>query len=44
MNDFVEDIEESLDIFLLVEQDLSLTSSKLSGKDPAKMSIPVLFE
>ena len=43
-DDIVEDIDESLDIFLLVEEFLSLISLKLSGAGPARMSIPMLFE
>ena len=43
-DDIVEDIDESLDIFLLVEEFLPLTSSKLSGAGPARMSISVLFK
>ena len=43
MEDLVEDIEESLDTFMLVERDLPLTSSWLSGAIPEKMSIPVIL-
>jgi len=44
IDDIVEDIDKSLDVFLLVEEFLPLTSSKLSDAGPAKMTIPVLFE
>jgi len=43
-DDIVEDIDESLDLFLLVEKFLPLTSKPLTGADPARMSIPVLSE
>jgi len=43
MEDLVEDIEESLDTFTLVERDLPLTSSWLPGAIPEKMSIPVIL-
>ena len=43
-DDIVEDIDMSLDVFLLVKEFISLTSLKLSGAGPARMSIPMLFE
>ena len=43
-DNIVEDIDKSLDLFLLVEEFLPLTSKLLTGADPARMSIPVLFE
>jgi len=43
-DNIVEDIDESLDLFLLVEEFLSLISKPLTGADPTRMSIPVLFE
>jgi len=42
--DFVEDIDESLDMLLLVERFLPLISLQLSGVGPGRKSIPVLFE
>jgi len=39
--DFVEDIDEFLEMFLLVERGLPLISLKLSGEGSARKSIPV---
>jgi len=43
-DDIVEDIDEFLDLFLLVEEFLLLNSNPLTGADSVRMSIPVLFE
>ena len=43
-DNIIEGINESLDLFLLVEKFLPLVSKPLIGADPARMSIPMLFE